>query len=112
MINWIELNTEEQLQNLYQSDKVVAIFKHSTTCGISNMAKRSLERMSATSDHDYAIYLLDLLRYRPLSNEIAQRWNVTHQSPQILIVEGKDSLYDASHGDIQFDEIEQYLTAI
>ncbi|WP_416365219.1 monothiol bacilliredoxin BrxC family protein, partial [Sphingobacterium multivorum] len=49
MINWIELNTEEQLQELYQSDKVAAIFKHSTTCGISNMAKRSLERMSATS---------------------------------------------------------------
>ncbi|MCS4228403.1 MULTISPECIES: bacillithiol system redox-active protein YtxJ [unclassified Sphingobacterium] len=109
MINWIELNTEEQLQELYQSDKVSAIFKHSTTCGISNMAKRSLERMSNTVDQDYSIYLLDLLRYRALSNEIAQRWNIEHQSPQILIVEGKNSLYDASHGDIQFDEIEKYL---
>ncbi|WP_286591070.1 bacillithiol system redox-active protein YtxJ [Sphingobacterium sp. N143] len=109
MINWIELNSEEQLQELYQSDKVVAIFKHSTTCGISNMAKRSLERMSSTSDQDYSIYLLDLLRYRSLSNEIAQRWNVEHQSPQLLVVKGKDHLYDASHGDIQFDEIEKYL---
>lgn len=112
MINWIELNTEQQLQELYQSDKVAAIFKHSTTCGISNMAKRSLERMSALSDHDYTIYLLDLLRYRSLSNEIAQRWNVEHQSPQILIIEGKASIYDVSHGDIQFDEIEKYLVAI
>ncbi|CAM3847317.1 bacillithiol system redox-active protein YtxJ [Sphingobacterium prati] len=109
MINWIELNTAEQLEELYQSDKVAAIFKHSTTCGISNMAKRSLERMSNMSDQDYAIYLLDLLRYRPISNEIAQRWNIEHQSPQILIIEGKNSLYNASHGDIQFDEIEKYL---
>lgn len=109
MINWIELNTEEQLQEIYQSDKVAAIFKHSTTCGISNMAKRSLERMSSTSDQDYPVYLLDLLRYRALSNEIAQRWNIEHQSPQILIVEGKNSVYDASHGDIQFDAIEKYL---
>ncbi|MDR2275914.1 MAG: bacillithiol system redox-active protein YtxJ [Sphingobacterium sp.] len=109
MINWIELNTEEQLQEIYQSDKVAAIFKHSTTCGISNMAKRSLERMSSTSDQDYPVYLLDLLRYRALSNEIAQRWNIEHQSPQILIVEGKNSVYDASHGDIQFDAFEKYL---
>ncbi|NPE45239.1 bacillithiol system redox-active protein YtxJ [Sphingobacterium sp. arapr2] len=108
-MNWIELNTAEQLEELYQSDKVAAIFKHSTTCGISNMAKRSLERMSNMSDQDYAIYLLDLLRYRPISNEIAQRWNIEHQSPQILIIEGKNSLYNASHGDIQFDEIEKYL---
>ncbi|WP_312186015.1 bacillithiol system redox-active protein YtxJ [Sphingobacterium sp.] len=112
MINWIELNTEEQLQELYQSDSVAAIFKHSTTCGISNMAKRSLERMSTTSNYDYTIYLLDLLRYRPLSNEVAQLWQVEHQSPQILIISGKNSLYDASHGDIQFDEIEKYLIAI
>ncbi|MGB3065867.1 bacillithiol system redox-active protein YtxJ [Sphingobacterium thalpophilum] len=109
MINWIELNTEEQLEDLYESDTRSAIFKHSTTCGISNMAKRSLERMANTADRDYTIYLLDLLRYRALSNEIAQRWQVEHQSPQIIIIEGKKSLYDASHGDIQFDELEKYL---
>lgn len=109
MINWITLTTEEQLQELYQSDKTSAIFKHSTTCGISNMAKRSLERMATASDQDYSIYLLDLLRYRALSNEIAQRWDIEHQSPQLIIIEGQKSIYHASHGDIQFDQIEQYL---
>ena len=50
MINWIPLNSLDQLQEILNSDQVCAIFKHSTTCGISGMAKRNLERFANLTD--------------------------------------------------------------
>lgn len=109
MINWIPLDNLEQLQEILKSDQTYAIFKHSTTCGISAMAKRNLERMANTVTQSYSVYYLDLLANRDLSNQIAQIWGIAHQSPQLLILKGKSTLFDASHGDIDFDDIVKYL---
>jgi bacillithiol system protein YtxJ len=74
----------------------VLIFKHSTRCGISKMALKQFEQEYPKSHEDH-LYLLDLLEHRDISNAIAEKFNVVHQSPQVLVVRNGHSVYDASH---------------
>lgn len=109
MINWIPLNNSDQLQDILNSDQTFAIFKHSTTCGISAMAKKNFERFANLVDQSYDVFYLDLLSYRNISNEIATIWHIEHQSPQLLILKGQECLFHESHGSIDFDDLVKQL---
>jgi len=54
-------------------------------------------------------YYLDLLNYRDISNEIATRFNVVHQSPQILGIKNGVCVYHASHENIQAKDLEKFV---
>ena len=101
-INWKILETEAQLTEFIalSKRKPIAIFKHSTRCSLSSMAKSRLERGWNINDNDIEMYYLDLLNYRNISNKIASDFNVEHQSPQLIVLSQGDVLYHASHGEI------------
>ena len=84
-MNWNQLISMDQLSELKKksTEKPQLIFKHSTRCSISIMALNRFERGEGASNVDF--YLLDLLSFRNISNEIADQFNVHHQSPQILL---------------------------
>ncbi|HXR83188.1 MAG TPA: bacillithiol system redox-active protein YtxJ [Hanamia sp.] len=105
-MNWIPLNNESQLNEIVANSKTVpqVIFKHSTRCSISSMAKNRLDRKEAPEGIKF--YLLDLIRYRNISNKIAEDFQVSHQSPQVLVIEDGKCVYNESHSGISFDEIE------
>lgn len=105
-MNWIPLSNECQLDEIVTNSKTIpqVIFKHSTRCSISSMAKNRLDRKEAPDGINF--YLLDLIRYRNISNKIAQDFAVTHQSPQVLVIENGKCVYNESHSGISFDEIE------
>jgi bacillithiol system protein YtxJ len=104
-MNWIHLTTEEQLENikLKSATNPQVIFKHSTTCSISKMAFSRFERADAPDSIDF--YYLDLLTYRPISNAIAEVFQVHHESPQILLIKNGECVYDESHYGIMMDEL-------
>lgn len=104
-MNWIELNDEHQLQaiRVQSNEQPVVIFKHSTRCGISSMAKNRLER--STRPENVVFYYLDLLRHRPISNKIAELFHVHHESPQILLIRNGECVYDESHNAISMEDI-------
>lgn len=100
-VNFTPLQTMVQLDaiDLASNTNPQLIFKHSTRCTISSGVLRKFKRKIKNRD-GYDIYYLDLLRYRNLSNEIANRYGIAHQSPQLLqIVNGK-AVCHASHYDI------------
>ena len=101
-INWKTLNQEEQLSEFIElsKQKPIAMFKHSTRCALSSMAKSRLERGWDLSDNDLDIYYLDLLNYRNVSNKMASLFSVEHQSPQLIVLQNGKVLYHASHGEI------------
>ncbi len=102
--DWKILTSEDQFLTLLNENPKFAVFKHSTRCSISSMAKKRLER-NWDLDDSTPIYYLDLIQYRSLSNLIAERSGVIHQSPQlILFIDGKAN-YNASHNSISVDEI-------
>ena len=105
MMKWNELTSEEQLQQINDrsSERPQVIFKHSSRCSISSVAKSRLEKWHPNEDFDF--YFLDLIRYRPLSNKIAETFLVHHESPQVLVIRDGECVYDESHLGISLREI-------
>lgn len=101
MIQWLDLTNINQLSeidHLSKSHKVL-IFKHSTRCSISNMALGRLET-KWDSRSDIKTFYLDLLKHRDVSNAIAERYHITHQSPQALIISNGTCILHQSHSEI------------
>lgn len=110
MIDWKVLDTPEKLEEAISAShhQDIIIFKHSTTCSVSHMAKMRLEGEWDLKDVD--AYYLDLKAYRQISDHIAERFQVHHESPQILLVRKGECLYDASHFDITVAELKETLS--
>ena len=104
-MNWTTLNDFNQLQQLVEAShlKPQAIFKHSTRCSISVMAKSRLERSGFPEQIQF--HYLDLLQYREISNKIAEQFGVYHQSPQVLLIKNGECIYEETHSAISMDEI-------
>ena len=105
-MNWTQIKTEDDLNEISRLSETTAvlIFKHSTRCSISSMALSRLERKWDVS-LNYPVFFLDLLSYRNLSARIEELFHVVHQSPQVLIIRHNQSVYDASHSQIQYEDI-------
>ncbi len=104
-MNWIALQTEAQLEEIRakSTDRPQLIFKHSTRCSTSALVKSRLERVAPPDSIDF--YYLDLISYRPVSNKVADTFQVHHESPQILLIRNGQCIYDESHMGISMDEV-------
>lgn len=109
-MSWISLQSIEQLNDLKDTDDVFVVFKHSTRCPVSSMAKRSMEHDFDTLPEGSSIYILDLIALRNISNFIAEEWGIKHESPQLLVLKGGSSLYHASHQDVELTDILPFLS--
>lgn len=105
-----------QLTNLAQLDEIVAlsetqpvlIFKHSTRCSISSFALNTFQR-EWDKEQNVACYYLDLLQFREISDAIAERFGVVHQSPQVILLQNGKVIHDASHQSIDAEQISSYF---
>ena len=94
------------------NSRAVFLFKHSTTCPISASAYRRVADYLQAADGGAApVYLIKVIESRPVSNEIASRLGVRHESPQILLVKDQASVWSASHGSIDATAMRQALEA-
>lgn len=71
------------------------------------MAKSRLEREKAPDNTSF--YYLDLIKYRSISNKIAEDYHVYHESPQILLIKNGECTYDESHNGISMQDIAEQL---
>jgi bacillithiol system protein YtxJ len=110
-LNWNHLSDVSQLDTIKTNSetKPQLIFKHSTRCGISRMVLNQFEKSFNFNDQAFDLYYLDLLQYRPISNEVSERFGVYHQSPQLLIVKNGVVVVHESHGSINDLDLNQYL---
>jgi bacillithiol system protein YtxJ len=109
---WTEIrSTEEVLSIIEKSFSCPClIFKHSTRCEISAMAKYRLESDWSFENSTIQPYFLDLLAHREVSRFIAEKFSVHHESPQALIIVNGECVFDASHLDISVAEIQESLS--
>ena len=109
-VPWIALEREEQLDEIVDisANTPVLIFKHSTTCGISRMALRQFEKEYDFNKKEIAPYFLDLKKFRGVSNGVASKFSVTHESPQVLIIKNGKAVYSESHGGINADALKAH----
>lgn len=104
-MDWNPLLSEEQLNEVISRshEKLQVIFKHSTRCGVSSMVKNRLERSEVPENIDFNY--LDLIRYRALSNAIANIFHVRHESPQVIVLKDGKAVYNESHSAILMEDI-------
>ena len=103
-MEWTKLETADQLNDIKNKPGYSLIFKHSTRCSISMMAKRRFEMDWDSLPADMPVYFLDLIQHRDISNKIAQDFLVHHESPQMLVIKDGECILDQSHGSISVDE--------
>ena len=110
-MNWIELTSISQVDSITEEHltSTIVIFKHSTRCSISSMALSRLEKSWDESKSPINTYFLDLIQFRDVSNYIAEKFSIHHQSPQILLIKNGECTYEESHMGIRYDELVEQL---
>jgi bacillithiol system protein YtxJ len=106
-MKWIKLTDMQQLAAIDIASKSTPclLFKHSTRCNISAIAKMRLEDDWNFGEKELQPYYLDLIAHRTISAAIAEKYNVYHESPQVLLIQNGECVFDASHLDISVSEL-------
>jgi len=103
--SWVRMIGADQVEQLFEKDsRAKLVFKHSTRCSISSMALSRFEK-EWPENTPCDLYFLDLIAHRNISDLIAQRSGVTHQSPQVILFLDGDLIYNNSHNGISAAEI-------
>ncbi|MCM4154543.1 bacillithiol system redox-active protein YtxJ [Gramella sp. AN32] len=109
---WIDLNSIDQLDEIENrsEERTVAILKHSTTCGISRMVLKMFESdYDLDKDEAIDLYFLDLKSHRDISNAIAEKFRVRHESPQLIVLKNREVVHHSSHQAISANKLKELV---
>ncbi|AUP77573.1 bacillithiol system redox-active protein YtxJ [Flavivirga eckloniae] len=111
VIPWIPLNELPQLDFIEKKSatKTQVIFKHSTRCGISSMVMRQFVNDYNLTEKDLDLYYLDLLNHRDVSDEVGYKFQLIHESPQLLVIKNGVVVAHASHGAINGIDLNSFI---
>lgn len=101
------INVDAVLQE--SKEKQILILKHSITCPISYNAKCEVDEFinrNVNSD----VYLVIVQENRAVSNELSEKLEIRHESPQFLIVKNMKAEKVLNHYDITLENIDESLT--
>ncbi|SER94984.1 bacillithiol system protein YtxJ [Gracilibacillus ureilyticus] len=102
-----DINDITEFQQIEQQKDTFTLLKHSLTCPISAAANQAFENYSKNSDKQ--LYRLKVQTSRELSNYVAKKYDIKHESPQVLKIESNKVTWDASHYDITEDSLHDNL---
>ncbi len=95
-------NTEDFERLLVEP--LAIIFKHSTSCGISAHALDETERF-LVENPEQAIYKVDVIESREVSDYIEAKTGVRHASPQLLVLRDGAVVWHDSHAGVTAEAI-------
>jgi len=109
-----ELNDIEDLARaLDESDRrPVLIFKHSNSCPISTKAYSQFLSFLEQADSNVSYNLVTVQEARDVSNEIASRLRLEHQSPQAILIRKGRTVWNASHFAITVESLSDAVAAV
>lgn len=108
-MQWKTITDPAQVGQIQEQEGYSLIFKHSTRCSVSLIAKKRFEMDWSVLPEDTSLYFLDLISYRDISAQVAETFQVHHESPQILLIKNGDCILDASHSYISAEEVAEVI---
>ncbi len=110
-LNWYTIRSADQLTELdrLSKDKLMVIFKHSTSCPISKMAFKRFQKEADFDTEQVDLFYVGVIDDREVSNAIASHYGVMHQSPQLIIIKEGDVIHHASHSAIVPSSVNRFL---
>lgn len=91
-----KVDSIEQFDELLKKNDRFYFLKHSLTCPISMAAYKEYEKYAAENS-DMPVYYLAVQDSRPLSNDIAEKFQIKHESPQAILFVNGNAVWNASH---------------
>lgn len=85
-----KVETIEQFEALLETKEPYILFKHSTTCPISQGAFTEFQAYCQDGQITPAYYLY-VQDARAISNRIAEHFGIKHESPQVLYIKMEQS---------------------
>lgn len=98
----------EQFDEILKGESNFYFLKHSLTCPISQAAFDEYKKF-AEDDININLYYLAVQDARPLSNEMAERFNIKHESPQAFLFINGQPAWNASHRKITVESLKAAL---
>ena len=102
----------QELASLEELDAVlgpapgpVVIYKHSTQCGICDAAIEEVQAFEEKNPAAATIYYLDLLAHREVSNAVARKLGIRHESPQAIVLRDGKAVAVLNHRAIRADAL-------
>jgi len=109
-----ELTSIEELTGVLDESeqRPVLIFKHSNACPISARALSEFRRFLEDADSTGASYnMVTVQEARAVSDEIASRLALEHESPQAILVRNRRPVWNASHFGITAGSLSDAISA-
>lgn len=111
-MDWHLLSAEDTIQEILSKSSgtdqdAILIYKHSTRCSVSLMAKKMLE--SNWNLDNVSAYYLDILQYRGISNKVSEVFGIRHESPQVLLIKNGKCVYHDSHMGVSAENVKKAL---
>jgi len=101
---FVEIRDPDSLdQFLTNAPSAAILFKHSETCGVSSRAYAEMAKLN------HPVGLIMVQKARALSDEIERRWDLAHETPQVLIIRNGKMVWNASHFRVKAEAIEAAL---
>jgi bacillithiol system protein YtxJ len=86
-------------------ERLVLLFKHSVTCGTSAQAYDELVDHLSTGQHTTQYVIVTVQTHRDLSDAVAARFKVRHETPQTLLIHKGQVVWEASHFSVTTESI-------
>lgn len=112
--SWLHPETTADIDAIFQEsaqnqDVLHLIYKHSFSCGICTYSLRRLEERMGDFGPHIKPYFIDVRAARALSNRVAEKSGVGHQSPQAVLLYDGAPYWSDSHGGVRAEPILESL---
>lgn len=111
VLPWIALTDLQQLNNIQEKSKTKTqvIFKYSIRCGVSRMVLNQFVDAYELTEQDLDLYFLDLISNREVSNEVGYKFQVMHESPQLLVIKKGVVVAHGSHSGVNGIDLSSFI---
>lgn len=89
-------------------EPLVVLYKHSPLCGLSDIAAREI-REFMEANPAVPVYQVDVIRSRPVSQEVERRLSIRHESPQVFVIRDGEVVWHGSHRSVTAATLETEL---
>ena len=90
-------------------EKPVFLFKHSLNCLISADVSKTLQTILESADSSCEYYLVTVQTDKNISDEIASRFSIKHETPQAIVLRHGQVVWSTSHYRINKSSIAQAI---
>ena len=107
--DWVQLESEDSVEEVFTASgtRIQLILKHSQSCAVSFFAKQNLDSVPLEEWPEMDRSMVEVVRFRPISQYIAQKTSIRHESPQVLVIVNEEVIFHTSHSEVNKVNIQQ-----